>query len=135
MGSRGRKSQADLSVVGSTDAVDRPAPPEELTSEQKQVWLNVVNSLPADHFGEETLGALIQLCRHTVSARRIEQLSRAEEQSEDFDLSNYDRIRKMAERESRMISSLMVKLRISPSTTDDRRDKGKRGKNKLLEWQ
>lgn len=66
---------------------------------------------------------LAQYCRHVVRARRIEQLISAAEREEDFDVNEYDRLGKMAERESRMIASLSVKMRISQSTAYDKSKK------------
>ena len=48
----------------------------------------------------------------------------AEELSEGaFDLDRYDLLTKMAERESRIIASLMTKLRITPQSTYDQSKK------------
>ena len=45
---RGRKSAADLSIVKVSGA--RVPPPEHLTAAQRDEWLLIVNSLPADYF-------------------------------------------------------------------------------------
>ena len=128
MGIRGPKSNAALAVVPSSvvDVVHRPGPPAELTAEQSQEWLAVVNRLPAEWFQRETFGMLAQYCRHVVSARKIAQLLEKVEKSEEaFDVAEYDRLLKMQEREGRAMSSLGTRMRITQqSTYDPRKKKG-----------
>jgi len=121
MGTRGRVSAAALSVIsGGVVTVRRPDPPRELTEEQAHEWRAVVNRLPADWFQRETHGMLAQFCRHVVAARRIAQLISAHEQAEPFDVSEYDRLLKMQEREGRALSSLATRMRISQHATYDK---------------
>lgn len=141
MGTRGRTSAAALSVIsgGGIETVRRPDPPRELTDDEAVEWRAVVNRLPADWFPTETLPLLAQYCRHTVAARRvatmIEQLDNlmgAEVKSggnpAEVVMSSakaVDRLLKMQERESRCLSSLATKMRISQQTTYDKsRKKG-----------
>jgi hypothetical protein len=127
MGTRGRNAQQPLNVV----SIARSKPPAELTGEQAEVWNQVVNSLPADWFTKGTYPLLVEYCRHVVSSRRVQQLIQAAEQGEPddesgelyFDVEGYDRLLKMAERESRIIASLAVKMRVSQSTYYDERKK------------
>jgi hypothetical protein len=125
MRTRGRKSAASLAVISSDgiETVRRPEPPEELTDEQAAEWRSVCNSLPADWFCRETHPLLAQYCRHVVSSRRVAQLIAAAEAADDFDLIEYDRLGKMAERESRIIASLATKMRISQQATYDKSKK------------
>ena len=118
MGARGRKSAADLTVIdgGAVAAVERPGIPAELTDEQAGEWRKITESLPADWFGEATHHMLAQLCRHIVSARHVAQLITVAEAAKNFDVTDYDRLLKCQERESRCIASLSVKMRISQST-------------------
>ncbi len=127
MSNRGRPSAASLAVAaigpsGITSS-ERPKPAPELTKEQAVEWRVIVNRMPADWFQAETLPLLSAYCRHIVSARRVASLIQAAEQSDDFDLIDYDRLLKMQERESRCLSSLSVKMRISQSTTYDKSKK------------
>ncbi len=133
MGQRGRKSADSLMVATGARvvAVERPDPPDELTEEQGRVWYAVTSSLPADWFGRETHEMLAQYCRHTVAARRVADLIAAMErdsgdEAEGFDVEQYDRLLKMAERESRIISSLATRMRMTQQTTYDKsKSKGK----------
>ncbi|MEM9085315.1 MAG: hypothetical protein AAGB23_05280 [Pseudomonadota bacterium] len=131
MGTRGRQSAASLSVISANgiEAVERPRPLAELTGEQSQVWLDVVNRLPAEWFPKETHGLLAQYCRHIVSARRVAQLLEQAEGDDGLEIEDYDRLLKMQEREGRAISSLATRMRLSQQATyDAKKSKPKAGK-------
>lgn len=132
MGTRGRESLASLSVV-QTGLVEsqRPAPPAELSKEQRMEWLAVVNRLPADWFQPETFPMLAQYCRHVVSARRVAELigTLEDEMSKEPPegeskveamlgaTRTMDRLLKMQEREGRAMSSLATKMRLTQQST------------------
>ena len=125
MGSRGKRSAADLSVVtaGGITAIARPGAPEELTDEQAYEWLAVVNRMPADWFPRETHALLVAYCKHVVTNRRVGQLIAEAEKGESIDVDAYDRLLKMQEREGRAMSSLATRMRISQQATLDREKK------------
>lgn len=128
MGTRGRASAAELSVIsgGGVETLRRPDVPPELNDEERDIWRSVVNRLPADWFPAETLPMLAQYCRHTVASRRVASLIEAmQSDTEGFSIKDYDRLLKMQERESRCLASLATKMRISQQTTYDKsRKKG-----------
>lgn len=140
MGSRGKKSFAELSVVRESDGVktvedisflDLPAPPPELTADQAEEWESIVDRLPIDWFPRETWGMLSQYCRHVVAAKRVAQLIEAAEKADEIDIEQYDRLLKMQEREGRAISSLATRMRITQqSTYHPETKKGTKGKAK-----
>ncbi len=67
---RGPKSSADLAVVRNIlDA--RPQPPDDITPAQAEIWLAIVNRLPSDWFGRETLPILAAHCRHVTTHRLL----------------------------------------------------------------
>ena len=114
MKQRGRKSAAALSVAEpAISAKSRPEPATDLEPEERLEWIQVVNSLPADWFEPFNLQLLTQYCRHAVTARRVSQLIHQMEQQEEIDLDEYDKLLKMQERESRIIASLLTKMRLS----------------------
>lgn len=126
MKTRGRDSAAALEVVPfarALDRVERPRPPAELNPEQAEEWTAVVGRMPADWFPRETHPLLVDYCRHVVMARRIAQLIEQAESGETLDVVEYDRLGKMAERESRVIASLATKMRITQQTTYDKSKK------------
>jgi len=115
---RGRRSAAALAIAAPTvEIVQRADAPYDLTDEQTDEWRPIVNRLPADWFPRETHGVLAQLCRHIINARRVAQLINAELENEKLDVSIYDKLLHMQERESRAIASLSTKLRITQQAT------------------
>ena len=68
MGARGRKRSAELAVVRSITAA-RPQPPDDLTEAQAETWRAIVNRLPGNWFGRETLPILAAHLRHM--SRRV----------------------------------------------------------------
>ena len=118
MGQRGKKSAASLSVVkpSSITAVARPDAPHDLAEDEAQVWLSVVNRMPADWFPTETHGLLDAYCRHAASVKHISELvddlRNGKHQSEQW-LQDYNKLMTMRERESRAMSALATRMRIS----------------------
>jgi len=136
MAKRGRKSAASLEIVSpvAVEAVERPDAPYDLTDEQAAEWWAVVNRLPADWFPRETHALLTEYCRHVVKSRRIAQLIADAESAEEVDIDTLDKLYKMAERESRAISSLATRMRISQQATSTHRaNKGTKGVRKPWE--
>jgi hypothetical protein len=121
MGARGPKSAASLAVIGSGGilTIRRPDPPRELTSEQTNVWREVLDDLPADWFRPSNLALLEAYCRHVVASRRVAQLIEAEEQSDGFTLERYDFLLRVQEREGRALSSLATRMRLTQQATFD----------------
>ena len=116
MAERGRKSGAALSVVaGSIDG--RPSPPEDLTLAQCEVWERTVANEAADVFKTSALQQLLkEYCRHVVSARKLAGLIEAVEgqkQLDPEDLSDYDKLLKMRDRETKAIADKATKLRLT----------------------
>jgi hypothetical protein len=111
-----RKSAAELSLVAIRQAPERPKPPDELTEVQATEWRAVVARMPWDWFPRETQGLLVQHCRHVVRARalaeQINTINPAELEGEKM-LTRYDRLLRMAERESRAITALGRAMRIT----------------------
>ncbi len=126
MGKRGKKSAAALAVVtedSKIDAASRPGPPEELTEEQAVEWLIVTNSLPPEWFPPCTLQLLIAYCKHVVANRRVGKLIAQVEAGKVIDVDEYDRLLKMQVRETRQISSLATRMRLTQQSTIDRERK------------
>lgn len=123
MGARGPNSKASLAVIGVSgiEAVDRPRPPAELTTEQQAEWLAVVNANAADRFHRGQHPMLAAHCRHVVAQRRIGQMIDQVMADEEFNVDEYDRLLKMQERESRCLASLAVRLGFAYSTAYEKR--------------
>ncbi|NIR49991.1 hypothetical protein GWO43_15950 [candidate division KSB1 bacterium] len=129
MGKRGRKSRAELTVVGGAkkdgvEVVERPAPPSELTPEQSDIWQDVVESLAADYFTEETFPILTQYCRHVSRARHFSYLVNKMESQKKLDkdeIKVYRDLCRSEEEQTRAIASLATKMRLTHLATYDRR--------------
>ena len=71
MAKRGRESQASLSIVGTVSTISRVAPPSGLTPQQRNLWLSIVNSKPAEWFGDEHVPQLVQYVRHLATEEML----------------------------------------------------------------
>jgi hypothetical protein len=115
---RGRKSVAQLSVIRAETAF-RPKPPAELTVEQAIQWRAIVNRLPADWFPTETWPLLAAFCRHSENAKRIAGLINAvnpDALRDPDSFRTYDKLLATHERETKAMSFVAVKLRLTPSS-------------------
>lgn len=125
MKQRGRDSAAanEIAAIGKLETVQRPDAPYDLTDEQVDEWRAVVARLPADWFTRETHALLAQYCRHVVRARRIAQLIDQAEKSDPFDVKEYRDLLRSEEEQSRAISSLATRMRLTQQTTYDKSKK------------
>lgn len=117
MRQRGRKGAAQIDAPGAVIVIDRPAAPLELTPEETDEWRAIVDAMPADWFQRETWPLLAQLCRHTVSARRVAQLIDAEMASTEIDLGKLDKLLGAQARETAKIRELAASMRLSQQST------------------
>ncbi len=79
MKQRGRKSVAALAVAGAVELVPRLGPPSGLTQVERTRWLAIVNSRPADWFGDEHAPILLNYIRLLSTADKLaEQLAKFE---------------------------------------------------------
>src|SRR5580765_3052081 len=122
MGTRGRQSSAQLSVIprSAIEAVRRPDVPDELDREEAVVWRDVVNRMPAEWFPTETHPLLVQYCRHTITARRVAEMVKGYASGE-HEVREYLALLRAQEMESRAISSLATRMRLSQQTVHDRK--------------
>lgn len=114
---RGPKSREELTVIRSIlDA--RPQPPEDLSEAQAETWRTIVNRLPHDWFGRETLPILAAHCRH-VSTHKL--LSDAIDQFEpdwlkvEGGLDRLVKLTAMRDRETRGMVATARALRLTKS--------------------
>lgn len=113
MGSRGRKSAAALAVPDHVQKIVVPDAPYDLTDEQSGVWATLAHSLMQEYGKVPAFihPNLAEQCKHIVKSWHLNQLVHQEESSEEFNLGRYDKLLKMAERESRGIATHSVKIR------------------------
>jgi hypothetical protein len=126
MGKRGRPSAASLEIAAhQLEVLPRQTAPHDLTDEETEVWAAVVNSWPADWFSPGTVPILTQYCRHVVQARRVAELIEQATGDPKLSVKDYDRLLKIQDRESRAISALATKMRISQQSTRTTRGNGR----------
>ena len=114
MGTRGRKSAAELGVVHGI--LQRPEPPDELTPEQADEWRAVVARMPVDWFGREIHPLLCAYCRHVTNARRIAALIEAVHDLDIGDrtaLMRLNRLLGLQERQSNALMGLATRMRLT----------------------
>lgn len=128
MKTRGRTSAAaqEVAAIVGIEATQRPDAPYELTDEQAEEWWAVVNRMPADWFGRESHGLLVQFCRHVIEARHVAQLIAKVVKAKTLDIDEYNQLLIMQDREGRALSGLATRMRISQQGSyDAKKSKGK----------
>jgi hypothetical protein len=114
MGTRGRKSAAELTTVGpgGIATARRPEPLADLSDEMAEVWRSIVNGKPGDWFDAGSAPVLAQYCRHVVAARRVGQLIAQAEADGEFLVEHWITLLRAQERQSALVASLATKLRL-----------------------
>jgi hypothetical protein len=123
-------------VIGAVEPIPRQPAPSDLTKDEAAVWNAVVASQPADWFNGSTRPLLKQYSRHCVKADHIAGLIQALEASvaDAMDAPGadqmtimlsaagaLDKLLKMQERESRAMTSIATKMRITQQATTNHR--------------
>ncbi len=114
MGTRGRKSAAELGVIRGIP--QRPDAPAELTSEQAEEWREIVGRMPVDWFRREIHPLLCAYCRHICNARHIAGLienARVADVADRKALTRYNRLLGMQERQSNALMGLATRMRLT----------------------
>ena len=70
----GRKSKAELAVVGVETLPQLPKPPSYFTLQEKGYWRKIVGGLPADYWRPSDMMLLEQLCRIQALIKRCDAL-------------------------------------------------------------
>lgn len=105
-----RKSAAALAVVALPSGVKRLTAPKTLTPRQKAHFDALVGTKPAGFFHPCDEPLIIQLSRHLARSDEIETQFR----KEGLDVETFDQLSRLADRESKQITSLMTRLRLTP---------------------
>jgi hypothetical protein len=131
----GRKSAAALAVIGprGLETIRRPEPPQSLNDEEASEWRKVVGGMAADHFPVETHAMLEARCRHVVHSRRLAEMIEAEQKSDEYDWRTHKELLYALAKQSQVVATLDVKLRLAQITTYDRTQP--KGTAKATPWQ
>jgi hypothetical protein len=118
MKQRGRKSAAELSIIGAGGiaVARRLDPPSQLSDEMADIWRGIVNGKPGDWFDAGSAPVLAQYCRHVIAARRASQLILEEEAADGFGVDHWNALLRVQERQSALLASLATKLRLTPQS-------------------
>lgn len=116
-----RRSAAELSVIPGLRRIDRLRPPKDLSTAQAAHFAHLVASKPAGFFQPVDLPLLVQLVRHLARADEIDRQFR---QQKNLSIGDFDALARLADRESKLIASLLTKLRATPQARY-RADSGK----------
>jgi hypothetical protein len=118
MGARGRKSAAELAIIGAGGiaVARRLDPPSLISDEMAKVWRGIVNGKPGDWFDAGSAPVLAQYCRHVIAARRASQLVVQTEADDGFDIDVWSGLLRLQERQSALLVSLATKLRLTPQS-------------------
>ncbi len=112
---RGRKSLADLSVVAVTD--QRITAPAHLTTEQRQAWVEIVDSLPADYFRPGDVPLLAAYCVAATFYRRAaaDMEARGMTLADDKGREYTNPAHQVLTSQASAMAQMAVKLRLCPS--------------------
>jgi GMP synthase PP-ATPase subunit len=115
----GRKSSAQLSIVRDLDDIallSRVSPPDGLTDEQRQLFLVIVGSRPAEWFGDEHVPLLVELVRHVSTSnlitKQIEGIA-VDTLQDDKILERLHKLASMRVKEANVINTLMRSMRLT----------------------
>lgn len=127
MRQRGKTSAAALAVAA--PSIERRLDaPVHLSDAERSVWLEMVNDQPANAFTATHVPVLEMYCRHVVRSRvlaaEIEAFDSAWLADKDG-LDRYEKLLKMAERESRAANALARSLRITRQSVIDPKTAGR----------
>lgn len=115
MGARGRQPASALSVAtpSPVSAHERPEPPLDLTEAEADVWIGVVDSLPADWWLAANLPLLAQYCRHVVGARLVAALIERLGASDEVDVEALVKLSAVQAKHTAAMKALAASMRLS----------------------
>lgn len=100
--------------------VDRPKAPVTLNEGAREEWTRVVNALPADWFGAETLSILTLYCEHVAEAQALQQMIetvRKTAMKNDESFKRYQDLSRQKESQTRAALSCATKMRMTQQST------------------
>ena len=129
MGSRGRRSEADLAVVV-VDSAERRPPPDTLSQAEAGIWGSIMESLPADWFRPSDWPILAAYCQTAVQYEQATTELRGEPLTLTADNGRIYRHPLLAIQHTAALrlAALAVKLRLCPSSRMRQDATGAKGK-------
>lgn len=111
MNTRGRKSAASLAVVSSNVLPQRVEPPVGLSAAQSELWVQVVNTKPADWFGADSAPILVEFVRAVETCDLLADVIRTT--MAGGDPREIEKILAVRDREAKRAADLATKLRLT----------------------
>lgn len=109
-----RKSAAALAVVPATPGENLLAPPRDLTEAERVMWLEVVESKPADWFDRDSAPVLKEYVRAAVTCDQLAAAVNTALSSDDLtEVAMAGKLLLARDREARRCASLATKLRLT----------------------
>lgn len=128
MKQRGRVSGSALEIqTAPIDRVDRQLAPHDLTDEEVELWVAIVNSQPAEKFSPADIPVLAQYCRHAIHARRVAELIEKACSDKELKIQDYERLLRMQSLVTNDLCRSGTKLRITQQSTTNHRGNKKAG--------
>jgi hypothetical protein len=103
-------AQAALAIVPGTG---RAPPPDDLTTEEAELWTMYVNAMSPGYFTPETRPVLAELCKAVANSRRVHEEIKRVRDSEFTDLDELADVLKLAAAATKGVVSLSDKLRLT----------------------
>jgi hypothetical protein len=119
---RGRQSGAELRTPRPVEVFPRLALPPELSGDEAEEFLRLINAQEAGWFAAGSVALLVQLCRHTIQARRLAELIERAVGQPGTGWDYYRQLLVQQRGESAAIAALSTKLRLSAQS--QRNDRG-----------
>ena len=113
MGRRGFKSADEMMIVESGPGRTRPDAPYQLNDAEAEGWRQITSAMQADYFSPSHFPALIQLCRHVVSADFVGHLLDEVYKKKKVDQEELAALLTMQAQQSGNIIRLMRQLRLT----------------------
>lgn len=120
MQQRGRKSSAALVIVDEeVTGIAQVMAPAGLSDAERQEWLALVNSRPADWFGTQHIPMMVEYVRHVCRGHVIDEQLRLFDKDwleTDDGLRRYEKFVGMALKNAGMIKTLATSMRLTQQT-------------------
>ena len=112
------KKKKGVKKVPGAGLKGRPHPPENMGPEEATLWVAIVNTRPADYFGEETQALLEEYVGYVIQGRKLKGLilfkwEESESGNEYLDTKDLKRLVAMAAQVTSKIVSLARSMRLT----------------------
>lgn len=115
MEGRGKRSAAALSVVQPVAVVRRAEPPAGLNQRERDVFVSVVDAMPADWFSAPTIPLLVEYARAVCMSDLLN--AQVQAAMEEGEIVQIEKLLRLRDTECKRVSSLATKMRLSQQSS------------------